>query len=377
MTRANAVLGGRLWRLTASLVLVAVVVFSRRRLRLAAVLALVAVVVGCTPSARPLPEVPRPSPTPAPPVVFPRDAQPHDALTEWWYYTGHLTSAAGDTYGFEFVVFQVARAGQPTGYLSHFAISDIGAQRFSHQARFAQSPSPSEAFPLDVGGWSLDHQDRSDRIQADMQRGAGAEAPYALQLELDDTPKPPALHNGGYIFYPPVGGSYYYSRTRLTAAGLLTTPDGSVDAVSGVAWMDHQWGNFVLSTRGGWDWYSLQLDDSTELMLYVIRDPAGVTTAVYGTVVGADGQVSALAPGSVLAEATGQWRSPHTGADYPSGWLVTLPDARRLVLTPQLEDQELYFPAVPTSQLSYWEGAVTISGDTTGVGYVELTGYAH
>jgi predicted secreted hydrolase len=347
------------------------------RVRLAAFPVVVAVVVGCTPSARPLPEVPQPSPTPAPPVVFPRDAQPHDALTEWWYYTGHLTSAAGQPYGFEFVIFQVARAGQPTGYLSHFAVSDIGARRFSHQARFSQSPSPFEAFPLDVGGWNLDHQDGSDRLQAAMRREVGGEAPYALQLELDDTAKPPALHNGGYIFYPPAGGSYYYSRTRLNTSGFVTTPEGSIDAVSGIAWMDHQWGNFVLSTRGGWDWYSLQLDDNTELMLYVIRDPSGATTAVYGTSVGADGRVSALAPGSVLAEATGEWRSPHTGADYPSGWLITLPDGRRLTLAPQLQDQELYFPSIPTSQLSYWEGAVTITGDTAGQGYVELTGYAH
>jgi predicted secreted hydrolase len=319
--------------------------------------------------------VPAASPTPAPPVVFPRDAQPHDALTEWWYYTGHLQNAAGNAYGFEFVIFQVARAGQPTGYLSHFAISDVGAQRFSHQARFSQAASPAARFPLEVGGWNLDHDDRGDRISAAMQPAPGAEAAYALQLSVNDTEKPPALHQGGYIALP-LGASYYYSRTRLTASGQLTTPDGSVEEVSGIAWMDHQWGNFVLSARGGWDWYSLQLDDNTELMLYVIRDSDGGTTAIYGSYVNADGHVDDLAPGSVLSEATGEWRSPHTGAVYPSGWLVTLPDARRLVLTPQLQDQELYFPGAPLRQLSYWEGAVTITGDTTGQGYVELTGYA-
>ena len=69
------------------------------------------------------------------------------------------------------------------------------------------------------------------------------------------------------------------------------------------------------------------------------------------------------------------WISPHTGAEYPSGWLVTLPDSRRLVLTPQIEDQELYFPGAQGGALAYWEGAVTVTGDTTGVGYVELTGY--
>jgi predicted secreted hydrolase len=326
--------------------------------------------VACTPAARPLPDVPLPTATPAPPITFPRDAQPHDALMEWWYFTGHLTSASDNhkAYGFEFVIFQVTRANQPTGYLAHFAVSDIAAQRFSHQAHFSQSPAA--AFPLSVDGWSLDHSATSDTISAAMQPGAGAETAYALQLRLDDGPKPPAQHHGGYITYPPEGGSYYYSRTRLSATGTLNG-----EPVAGIAWMDHQWGNFVLDARGGWDWYSLQLDDDTELMLYVLRSASGAESAVYGSYIRADGQVEDLAAGSVLAEPTGTWLSPHTGAEYPSGWLLTLPDGRRLVLTPELTDQELYFPATPAAALAYWEGAVRITGDTTGVGYVELTGY--
>ena len=141
--------------------------------------------------------------------------------------------------------------------------------------------------------------------------------------------------------------------------------------------MDHQWGNFVVASGGGWDWYSLQLDDRFELMLYVLRGVDGQTTGVYGTRVLADGTVADLQPGSVRAEAIGRWTSPHTGASYPSGWRLTLPNGERLELTPQLLDQELYFPGSPSGQtMSYWEGAVTVTGDRTGQGYVELTGYA-
>jgi len=151
--------------------------------------------------------------------------------------------------------------------------------------------------------------------------------------------------------------------------------------VSGVAWMDHQWGNFVVGAVGGWDWYSVQLDDLTELMLYVLRAPTGETTAVYGTQVLADGSTLDLAADSVRAEATGSWTSPHTSGVYPSGWQLTLPGGERLELRPQLQDQELYFPRAGgqgsgAGALAYWEGAVTVTGDRTGVGYVELTGYA-
>jgi len=325
-------------------------------------------VTACTPAAQPLPQVPLPSPTPAPPISFPRDASPHDSLMEWWYYTGHLASAEGGQYGLEFVIFQVTRAGQPTGYLAHFAVSDVGAQRFSHQARFASVPGTATTFPLQVNGWRLDHSATGDSISAAMEPGQGA---YALNVQLQDTGKPPALHHGGYINYPPEGGSYYYSRTRLAVTGTL---NGA--AVGGIAWMDHQWGNFVIAARGGWDWYSLQLDDNTDLMLYVIRDADSANTAVYGSYIAADGSVSDLAAGAVLSQPTGTWTSPHTGAVYPSGWLLTLPDGRRLVLTPPLVDQELYFPEAPAATLAYWEGTVSVSGDSSGVGYVELTGYA-
>jgi predicted secreted hydrolase len=223
-----------------------------------------------------------------------------------------------------------------------------------------------------------------DAIAADMQAGPGADPPFGLQLHLVDE-KPAALHHGGYIEIPLAGGSYYYSRTRLTAKGVLRKDTNEPDQpVSGVAWMDHQWGNFVVGAVGGWDWYSVQLDDRRELMLYVLRAPSGETTAVYGTQVQADGTTLDVAPGSVRAEATGSWTSPHTGAVYPSGWVLTLPAGERLELRPQLQDQELFFPvadvagdqAQSPSPLAYWEGAVTVTGDRTGVGYVELTGYS-
>jgi predicted secreted hydrolase len=344
---------------------------------LALVVVATVLATACARPVAPLPEATRPDPTPAPALALPTDAAPHDALTEWWYYTGHLRSEAdGRDYGFEFTVFQARRQDAPAGYLAHFALSDIDGQRFSHQARFRQGDA-TFAFPIDVDGWHLGTDGGSDVIEAAMHAGPSADPPFALRLRLTDE-KPPALHHGGYIDYGPAGGSYYYSRTRLAVSGELTPHDRPAMRVSGVAWMDHQWGNFVVTAAGGWDWYSLQLDDRSELMLYVLRGANGETTGVYGTQVLADGSARDLQPGSVSANATGSWTSPHTGAIYPSGWRIQLPDGARLELKPRLVDQELYFPGATSGQvMAYWEGAVAVSGDRTGLGYVELTGYAH
>ena len=351
---------------------------DRRRAHVLLVVALF-LAAACGGTAAPLPAAPTPSATPPPPVVFPRDAGPHDVLTEWWYYTGHLRTADGaQRYGFEFTIFQVRRAGERAGYLAHFAVSDLSRQRFSHQAH-VMSIAPRSAFPLDVQGWRLDTDTRTDTIRAQMDPGPGVVAPYGVDLSLTST-KPPALHHGGYIDYGEAGGSYYYSRTRLAVSGEVRDPERGPTAVSGIAWMDHQWGNFITTSSGGWDWYSLQLDDETEYMLYVLRGAAGAPTPVYGSRVLADGTTEDLPPGAVTAEAVGKWTSPHTGATYPSGWRVRIADRGvSLTLRPQLLDQELYFPG-SDSGLVYWEGSVEIADDASGrdvgVGYVELTGYA-
>src|SRR5688572_4639306 len=96
-----------------------------RRIGLLVVLALIG--LACTPASGPIlanPSAPRPSiePTTAPPVALadpqpvelPRDDGPHDRLTEWWYYTGHLASEDGRRFGFEYVIFRAERGAFPT-----------------------------------------------------------------------------------------------------------------------------------------------------------------------------------------------------------------------------------------------------------------------
>src|SRR3984893_12976675 len=331
----------------------------------------------CAGPVQPLPPAATPTPAGITPIISPRDFAAHNALTEWWYLTGHLQAEDGRRFGFEFTIFQLRRENSPTGVLAHFAVTDVDAKRFSHQARSVTGPS-QEGFDFNVQGWRLSNDGSADEIDAQLTAAPGAEQPYGLKLRLVDE-KPPALHHGGYITYGDEGSSYYYSRTRLAASGLLRDASGATVTVTGPAWADHQWGDFVISGVGGWDWFSIQLDNNTELMLYELRDRASVTSAVFGSLIRADGTVQDIGSGSVRVDATGQWLSPHSAATYPSGWLVELPEQHlALTVTPQLQDQELYFPGAVFAGPTYWEGAVDVHasgvGSPTGVGYVELTG---
>ena len=336
-------------------------------------------------------------PTPAPtrpadpvPVVLPRDDGPHDRLTEWWYYTGHLRAADGTRYGFEDVIFRAERGRFPTSWVSHLAITDENGDRFLYGQRLEVGPqvdrSRPDGFDLSINAtdpaqpemagapaWTMAGSNGNDHLLAADPRGFG------LDLSLEAT-KPAALHDtDGWIDFGPAGGSYYYSRTAMTATGTLTL-DGRPLTVDGTAWFDHQWGDFISVGGGGWDWFAVNLADGTDLTLSLVRDADGSYPLVYGTVVAPDGSVRHLDRDAFSVDVTGRWLSPTTGADYPAGWTIHIPgDDLTIELRPTVAAQELDTRA--TTGVIYWEGSQVVRAMRGGVtlggeGYVELTGYA-
>jgi predicted secreted hydrolase len=194
------------------------------------------------------------------------------------------------------------------------------------------------------------------------------------------TAKPPVLHDGdGWIDFGPAGGSYYYSYTRMTVSGNVIV-DGGALPVEGIAWFDHQWGDFISVGGGGWDWFAINLDDGTDIMLSLVRAADGTFPIVYGTLVEADGTVRHLERDAFTVTPTGSWTSPRTGATYPAGWTITIPNEGGLEveLTPSVADQELDTRA--TTGVVYWEGSQIVRATRygeplSGEAYVELTGY--
>jgi len=318
-----------------------------------------------------------------PPIHFPQDEGAHNNLTEWWYYTGHMdameSGGKAHRYGFELVVFQVLRSNFPPVYAAHFAISDVTRGAFHYDQRRLNEPdqkpdgTSTNGIDVHMGDWTIQGLDGRDHLTAAMKD-------YAINLDLAGV-KPATLHNGnGLITYGLAGFSYYYSRTRMAVSGMITDHNQPL-RVTGQAWMDHQWGDF-LTLAGGWDWYSIQLNNNTEVMLYFIRDAAGKTLATYVSYIDAGGKDHLLPPEALKATVLGKWTSPKTGITYPSGWRLEINSPQlqtTLTITPQLKDQEL--AASQSTGNIYWEGAVDIQGQSNhapvaGEGYVELTGYS-
>jgi putative drug exporter of the RND superfamily len=330
------------------------------------------------------------------PVVIPRDDAPHDRLTEWWYYTGHLQADDGRRFGFEFVIFRAERGGLPVSWASHVALTDETEGTF----RFAQRSEigPQVSVPVDGGfdlefGRGLGEQGANGRILAmiggDGQDELTAALPadpasptpgsLGLDLRLESAKSPVARHDSdGWIDFGPAGGSYYYSRTAMSADGVVRV-DGEAVPVSGQAWFDHQWGDFIAVGGGGWDWFAVNLDDGTDLTFSLVRDADGSYPLVYGTLVDVDGRVRHLPRESFRVDVTGRWTSPATGADYPAAWRIEVLGEDLIIdLEPTVADQELDTRA--STGVVYWEGSQVVSATRDGnrlggEAYVELTGY--
>ncbi len=361
---------------------------------------------------------------------FPEDHGPHPRFrTEWWYLTGNLAAEDGRRFGIQLTFFrnaltpppedvtQTAPADRPSAWatrqtwFAHFALTDVAAGRFVSAERLVRgavglagaevrSEHGEGTSGLDL--WVADWTART--VPAGAAPGPAAAGLLPLRLRAADgaqekgigidlvlrPDKPPVAHGEGGLSRKgggPGNASYYYSFTRLPAEGTVVT-GGERVAVTGRLWMDREWSTSALTPeQQGWDWFSLQLDDGRDLMVYALRlrsetsaERAGdvervLDSASSGTLVEPDGTARHLELSDVEIEPIDRWQSPRSGAVYPIRWRLRVPDAGiDLMIATPVEDQEL------DVGFRYWEGAVTAEGTSadrpvSGRGYVELTGY--
>lgn len=323
---------------------------------------------------------------------FPSDYGAHErSQSEWWYYTGNLSDRRRRRYGFELTVFRFG-VQRPLPhrspwdiddvYFAHYAISDMAGKRFYYFDRAGRAAlGLSGAAVGDENAWVGAWRVRRDRDG--FHRLAARAGGTALQLVLK--PKKAAVIQGraGVSRKGPCPNcaSHYYSFTRLVGHGTLAL-GGASAAVSGVAWNDHEWGSDELAPGVvGWDWFSIQLSDDVEIMLYRLRYADGRSVPQSsGTLIEPNGSARYLSLSDFSIAQTRSWLSPHSGGIYPAGWRIRVPaKSIDLTVTPAMADQELL--TARSTRANYWEGACDVAGSfagrrVLGVGYTELTGYA-
>ena len=321
---------------------------------------------------------------------FPHDHGPHPAFrNEWWYITGHLRDDQGQRVTLMLTFFRFGLSPEPETldwrssqvYMAHFAVLDEASDRHLHGERLQRAAlglAGAQRAPYRVWlqDWSL-AGDEQDLFPATLQLSDG---PLEISLKLNPA-KPPVLQGEQGLSQKsaePGNASYYYAYTRLKAEGRITL-DGQARDLAGEAWMDREFGTSALAEdQAGWDWFSLQLSNGHELMIYQMRRHDGsIDPYSHGAWIDADGNKQHLPANSYRVENLDYWQAPDGRARYPARWRIQLqqPDLQ-VELAPLRADQEMR-----NTRFRYYEGAIDghgrMNGESVTVqGFVEMTGHA-
>ncbi|ASN81305.1 lipocalin family protein [Deinococcus ficus] len=281
---------------------------------------------------------------------------PHNHRLEWWYLSSALPE---EGLAFHWAIFRVLSPDLPVpGFFSNVMVTDLKTGQVTFQE--LKPGLGTASFPplnLGHGGWTL----TQDTVNAPFKLEAG---PLKLRL----TPaKAPMIHPPGFSGAPETGFMAYQGITRLNFTGEVAGRP-----VQGQAWFDHQWGTQVPGRSGVWDWFSIQLDNGQDVMVYRTRTPDGRVVQVIASIV--DAQGVARAATNVTLEPAAEWTG-RTGYRYPQSWRLKA-DEFDLTVQAVRAEQELLSQ---TTRIAYWEGAVQVTGTfqgglAAGQGMMEIVG---
>ncbi len=303
---------------------------------------------------------------------FPRDHGAHpDFRIEWWYLTANLKDTSGRDLGVQWTLFRSATEPferldwqSPQFWLAHAALTTPDAHYHAEKLSrggIGQAGVIADPFAAWIDDWQMAGQDFDNlTLRADGERFS-----YDLMLKAGG----PLVFQGdqGYSVKSSQGqASYYYSQPHYQVSGQVVE-NGEIIDVIGTAWLDREWSSQPLAAdQSGWDWFSLNFDDGSKLMGFVLRGTGENFTS--GTWIDADGGATPLPHGAFQAAPRAYaWDK---NKNIPTTWSVKLPQ----------KDVDISVSALnPGSwmdtRFSYWEGPVQISGSHRGRGYLEMTGY--
>ncbi|KAA3515439.1 MULTISPECIES: lipocalin-like domain-containing protein [Agrobacterium] len=312
------------------------------------------------------------------PLTFPGDHGPHpDFRIEWWYVTANLQREDGTHLGAQWTLFRSALApGDEEGFssrqiwLGHAAVTAVDrhyvAERLGRggvgQAGVVASPFEAWIDDWQMKSSSSYEEDQLSRLEL---HAEGQDFGYQLTLSANG----PMVLQGdrGYSIKSQAGqASYYYSQPFYQVTGTVTI-GGAPVKVSGKAWLDREWSSQPLAAnQTGWDWFSLHLASGEKVMAFRLRDSGGGYTSANW--ISKEGETTPLSSDDVVLEPVR--RAKVNGKDIPVAWRVQIPSKGLDITTTALNDQAWMATSTP-----YWEGPISFDGTTSGVGYLEMTGY--
>ena len=159
--------------------------------------------------------------------------------------------------------------------MAHFALSDIDGNQFFHTERLNRS-GPGIA-GVDAGQGLIWNGNWSVKWSGDDQKLNALANDFEVDLMLRSV-KPPVVHGTEGISRKAAGpgrASHYISLTRLITKGGNQARKSAIHSGGSLLDGPRVLFAFAESNQAGWDWFSLQFNNGSELMLYRLRRKDG------------------------------------------------------------------------------------------------------
>lgn len=286
-------------------------------------------------------------------IGFPDDEGGHDHLKEWWYWTGQLLLDDGTHYTVEWLFEKIP--------LSDTHIFEIDFVLFGPDKNRYINLVQSRDFVYEKGKIALDFGDAQAYKEDNLYHVYGKIDQYSLNVTYTPTKAPMLYYGDGRADFFFGGYIDYYAIPRNDVQGTFTIGD-KVHQVTGYGYYEHAYGQIDKLIRIGWDWFQINLDDGTDIIVAIVRMNYYVFT--YDK----DCNFSMYTRNQFKLEALDTWRSTKTGCQYATAWKLTFDDKEYLieVLRDDMEFVEATF-------IKY-VAALNVSGSGTGKGVMENVG---
>jgi len=315
-------------------------------------------------------------------IYFPDDEGFHPAESvEWWYTVAHVTGdSTGNDYSYMLTYFSY-----DTLIFDGFRIFNIANETTGefHEETMPVTYPVLEQTHLNITA-AVPNGPNEEWVT--LTDSLGNLKPFQYHIfassasgEIDvnyDAVKPPLIVGDSGFFYQGLSSfTYYYSQTELNVTGSITIKDSLnpyTETVSGIAWIDRQWGNFNPTGGDKYEWFCLQLSNGMDLNVWNIFNLQNQVpdTTLYKICCVFVNDTSSYTTSDFQLERLAYSYTPDSVMCYSQEWQLTFGDIDLNIVT-------LYDNTEVSLPFRFYEGSTTITGTVggipvTGIGFAEL-----
>ncbi len=200
-------------------------------------------------------------------LTFPEDDGAHldttSVKTEWWYLNAHLKGTSGKQYHLMLCYFRapvemrIFNISNSTDSIHTFDVTVFPDSSRYDTTQWGIFWSIGTVKDTSIATYPFDNRSYKYYYHATDTSNNNEVKIYVQAV------KPPLIVGGnGKI---PLGNSgdssYYYTYSRMSVSGTLKFQGQTDSIVEGIAWIDRQWGNFIVGIAGNdYEWFSFQTD---------------------------------------------------------------------------------------------------------------------